>query len=390
MKLNDTGLKKTAIIYWPFSVFNEVHVKKDVGSIATSLKNKEYETTLIVGKFIPKSIDGINISETGNSHNKILNPISHSIEIIKVIKKLLKLNPDVVITYNRNPFLFIIIFVYKFRKLFSISSTKYTKFIMKMTSDGNFRFSNFPARFLEISSLRKILLISAIIELRINYKLIDFMSIETECGMEKIKHILNKDDKLLVVPNGCSNEYFLTNQTKIQKREESILVVSRIVEQKGLEILVGAYAKISQKFPTWSVKIIGEIEDKNYYLQLSEMVNKRKLDKTITFLGKISDEELLELYFTSSIFCLPSIWEDDSISRREAIAAGLPVVTTEAGCGKLFEQYGSIVVPIRDSNALALGLENLMLSEKLRKEISVKQIGAVVSWDDVVENYLMI
>jgi glycosyltransferase involved in cell wall biosynthesis len=390
LNLRASSYKKTAIIYWPFSIFNEVHIKKDVGSIAKSLGNKGYETTLIVGKYNARKIENINIYETGNSHYNIMNPVSHVTESIMVFKKLASLNPDLVITYNRNPFLFIIILLYKFQNLFHMVSKKSTKFVMKMTSDGNFRFTNFPLKMIRISILRKFLFLSTIAELRINYKFLDSISIETECGMEKLKYILNECKKLVVVPNGCSNEYFLNSQRNAKERDEVILVVSRIVEQKGLETFIEAYAKVAEKFRTWCVKIIGEIEDENYYIQLYNIVKRLKLETKIMFEGKISDKNLLELYSTSSIFCLPSNWEDDSISRREAIASGLPVITTEAGCGKLLEQYGSIVVPIKDPDSLALGMEKLMSNDKLRDEISLKQKKAVVSWDDVVEKYLII
>ncbi len=380
--------EKTALIYWPFSVFREVHLKKDVGSISQFFREKGYETTLIVGEFLPAGINGVNIYETGNPHSKIMNPLSQVSELIKILKKLFEIFPDIVITYNRNPFFPIIIALYKLRIFFNFARKNRTKFIMKMTSDGNFRFTNFPSLFLANSTLHRILSIASVASLKINYLFFDYISIETECGLENIKRILSKDIKLGVVPNGCAPEYFLEGSEDTSNKENVILAVSRVVRQKSLETLIEAFALIYTDFPKWSVEIVGEIGDQFYYEELAKLVKKLGVDNMVTFEGAVSEGKLLKLYSGASIFCLSSNWEDDSISRREAIAAGLPVITTEAGCGRSLEKYGSIVVPIGDSTALAAGLARLMSDANLRKEISASQKAAVVSWDDVVEKYI--
>ena len=387
MKSNK-DIKRTAVVYWPFSIFRDIHLKKDVGSISLSFREKGYEITLIVGEFLSTGISGVNIYETGNSHYKIMNPISQASEFIKVMKKLFSLSPDTVITYNRNPFFPIIIALYKFRFFFNFTRRNRTKFIMKMPSAGNFRFTNFPSRFLENFTLNRAISLTAVAVLKINYLFLNYITIETECGLEMIRKILHKDEKLRVVPNGCALRYFEDQLDTVRNKEDVILAVSRVVRQKSLETLIEAFANVSSNFPKWSVKIAGEIEDRNYYEELSNKIKKLRIENRVTFSGTVSDHELLRLYSGSSIFCLPSKWEDDSISRREAIAAGLPVITTEAGCGRSLEKYGSIVVPIGASTALASGLARLMSDANLRKEISATQMAAVVSWDNVVERYI--
>jgi glycosyltransferase involved in cell wall biosynthesis len=379
--------KKTALIYWPFSVFREVHLKKDVGSISQFFREKGYETTLIVGEFLPAGINGVNIYETGNPHSKIMNPLSQANEFIKVLKKLIRLSPDIIITYNRNPFFPLVAALYKFTNIFKFTKRCKTKFIIKMDSDGNFRFTNFPSHFLDNSYFHGVLNISAIVMLKMNYFFSDYISIESECGLEKVKKTLRKAKKLVVVPNGCALSYFEDDQA-VSKKEDVILAVSRVARQKSLETLIEAFALIGPNFPEWSVKMVGDIEDQLYYEELVKLIEKLGLHNSVNFEGTVSQEKLLEFYSRSSIFCLSSNWESDGISRREAIAAGLPVITTEAGCGRSLEKYGSIVVPIGDSTALAAGLARLMSDANLRKEISASQKAAVVSWDDVVEKYI--
>ena len=387
MKSNKNA-EKTAVVYWPFSVFRDVHLKKDIGSMSLSFRDRGYETTLIVGEFLATEIVGVNVYATGNSHYKIMNPLSQASEFIKVMKKLLRLSPDIVITYNRNPFFSVITALYKLTNIFKFTKRLRSKFIIKMDSDGNFRFTNFPPRIFEHSNFLKILNFSVVVTLKMNYFSSNYISIETECGLEKIKKILHKEGKLRVVPNGCALGYFGNQLDEVRNKEHVILAVSRVARQKALETLIEAFAQVSSDFPEWSVKIAGEIEDLNYYEELTKITRTLRVDNKVTFEGAVSEHKLLELYSISSIFCLSSNWEGDSISRIEAIAAGLPVITTEAGCGQSLEKYGSVVVPIGDFISLASGLTRLMSDVKLRKEISASQKAAVISWDDVVERYI--
>ena len=376
------------MVYWPFSIFRDIHLKKDIGSIPLSFRDRGYETTLIVGEFLATDIFGVNIYETENSHYKIMNPLSQAMEFIKVMKKLLRLSPDIVITYNRNPFFPLVMALYKFTNIFKFKKKHKTKFIIKMDSDGDFRFTNFPSHFLEETYFYRVLNISTTVMLDLNHIFSDYISIESECGLEKIKKILRKVEKLVVIPNGCASSYFVDSNKEVPKKENVTLSVSRVARQKSLETLIEAFAQISSAFPDWSVIIVGEIEDQSYYEELVKLTEKVGLYNRVNFEGTVSQEKLQELYSKSSIFCLPSNWEGDSISRREALAAGLPLITTEAGCGQSLEKYGSIVVPIGDSTSLASGLARLMSDVNLREEISESQKRALISWDDVVDRFI--
>ena len=385
---SDKNVEKTAVVYWPFSVFKDVHLKKDIGGLSLSFRDMGYKTTLIVGNFHSTKIVGVDVYETGNSHHKILNPLTQANEFIKVMKKLLRLSPDIVITYNRNPFFSVITILYKLTNIFKLKKRPRSKFIIKMDSDGNFRFTNFPPRIFEHTNFLKILNFLVAVTLKINYFSSDYISIETECGLEKIKKILHKERKLRVVPNGCALGYFGNPLEEVRNKESVILAVSRVVRQKSLETLIEAFAQVSKDFPGWSFKIAGEIEDLNYYEELTKITRTLDVENKVTFEGAVSEHKLLELYSISSIFCLSSNWEGDSIARIEAMGAGLPVITTEAGCGQSLEKYGSIVVPIGDSISFASGLKRLMSDVRLRKEISASQKAAVVSWDDVAKRYI--
>ena len=380
--------KKNAVVYWPFAIFRSVHTNKDPGGITSSLRNKNYETTFIVGKFLAPKIEGIRTYETGNSHYTILSPLSQANEFFKVLKTLVRSSPDIVIAYNRNPFFPLIIFLYKLTNFLRLMGKRKTKFVLKMDSDGNFRFTNFPTRSLASPILHKVLTISAVVMFKLSCLTYDNISIESECALENIRKVALKRRKLVVIQNGCDLIYSGEALSSNAKRENVILNVSRIVRQKSLDILIEAFAYIHQEFTNWVMRLVGEIEDRDYFLELVEYIARFKLENKVYFEGSVSRSDLLNFYSTSDIFCLSSSWESDGISRREAIAAGLPVITTTAGCGDSLRKYGSIVVPVNDTRSLTNGLRLLMSDEKLRQKIAQSQKSAVVSWDEVTEMYI--
>ena len=72
----------------------------------------------------------------------------------------------------------------------------------------------------------------------------------------------------------------------------------------------------------------------------------------------------------------------------EAIAAGLPLITSDAGCGIDFEHYGSLVFESGNIAQLRKGLKKLMESETTRKEISRKQQESIISYNQIIKKLL--
>lgn len=98
------------------------------------------------------------------------------------------------------------------------------------------------------------------------------------------------------------------------------------------------------------------------------------LGQQVTFLGDVSDVELPNLYASADIFVLPANSRAEAFGTviLEAMAAGLPCVTTELGTGTSYvvqhEQTG-LVVPPRDSAALRAALQRLLGDPVLRRQM---------------------
>jgi len=178
--------------------------------------------------------------------------------------------------------------------------------------------------------------------------------------------------KCIVVPLGIDpDEFELTNGIKKIKEKikeiypgNLILFVGRLSYYKGLPYLLTAMQKINAH-----LFIIGEGKLKKYLLNLA--YKNLKL-KNVTFLGKISQKEMIAFYHVCDIFVLPSIERTEAFGLvlLEAMACGKPVVSTNLATGvpfvNLHEKTG-LVVPPRDPEALAQAI-NKLLNEPILRE----------------------
>lgn len=105
----------------------------------------------------------------------------------------------------------------------------------------------------------------------------------------------------------------------------SILSVGRLVPWKGFDVLLEVLAGLS---PEFVLKIIGDGPEEE---KLKELASKLKIEDRVEFLGKLKHDELLGQMQKSDVFVLNTKYEGLAHVILEALAVGLPVVTTNIG-----------------------------------------------------------
>lgn len=139
-----------------------------------------------------------------------------------------------------------------------------------------------------------------------------------------------------------------------------IVTTARFTEKKGIRYAVEAVAKAQERQPGLSIQydIVGEGE---LFKEIRELVDTLGLANSITLHGARSHSEVRTLLDEADIFLLPSVTAADGdqegipVALMEAMAAGIPVVTTEhSGIPELVEDgVSGYLSPERDSDSLA-------------------------------------
>lgn len=175
------------------------------------------------------------------------------------------------------------------------------------------------------------------------------------------------ESKVTVSHIGVDTQLFRPGPKAIADRKE-ILYVGRLVEKKGCEYLLRAFAEIQADFPAYRLMIVG---DGPLDAHLKSLVDAQEI--RATFLGPLSSEQVREKMAEARVFCLPSVTADNGdaeglgIVILEAQASGVPVITSARGGAKEAIIHGETgyAHAEKDVAAIKRGLISLLGDDEL-------------------------
>lgn len=133
-----------------------------------------------------------------------------------------------------------------------------------------------------------------------------------------------KEENISVIYNAINAKFAPSQFIMNRDNKRYILAVSSNNYHKNFNALISAFNKIDD--PLLTLLVVGE-ENKNFSKQnYSDL----KLDSRIKFLGRVSDEELIQLYGNACFFVFPSLYEGFGIPPLEAQACGCPVIASNS------------------------------------------------------------
>ena len=166
------------------------------------------------------------------------------------------------------------------------------------------------------------------------------------------------------VPKGVDSERFRPSGANHREALELadkrvILTVARLVPIKNVALLVDALAILRQRVPRVHLLIVGEGPDAEALKRRAAALG---VSGAVTFAGYVPQAETPAFYRSGDVFGLSSDFDNSPNVVLEAMASGLPVVTTDVGGVREFvaDRIGGAVVPAGDAAALAAGLERYL------------------------------
>lgn len=182
-----------------------------------------------------------------------------------------------------------------------------------------------------------------------------------------------------IIPNGVDVPAFNSDQLNSNsfrekyselKNKKIMLFLSRISWEKGLPLLANAWKNLSEQFKDWHLVIAGQ-GTPAYETEIKSLFCSNGLSERTTWTGILHGKDKKAVFLEADLFVLPTLSENFGIAVAEALASGIPVITTHGAPWKpLLEERCGWWVPV-DSSDLANAMEEAMSLS----DVELKRMG---------------
>jgi glycosyltransferase involved in cell wall biosynthesis len=225
--------------------------------------------------------------------------------------------------------------------------------------------------------------------------------VNSEYMKGEVKHVFRvPEDKIDIIPNGVDLNKFDGYEKDMNFRrkyaednEKIIFFVGRLVNEKGVHVLIDSVPKVLQYYNGAKFIIAGKGPQLEH---LKAKANYMGVSHKVYFTGYIKDEELLKIYKCADVAVFPSLYEPFGIVALEGMVANVPVVVSDTGGLSGIVEHGVDGMKSYTGNANSLAdsileiLHNPEKAEKM-KENALKKVHSIYNWklitDKTIEVY---
>lgn len=183
-----------------------------------------------------------------------------------------------------------------------------------------------------------------------------------------------------VVHNGIDTEIFRPQPETPRTPFRIMATASADQPLKGLSYLIEAIALLTPDYPQIHLVVLGKI---NADGESQQLINRLGMQAQIRFVSGVSTDELVTLYAETSLVVVPSIYEGFGLPAGEAMACGVAVISTKGGALPEVVGDGGILVPVRDPEAIASAVADLLDHPEKAKALGLKARSRILdkfSW----------
>jgi len=191
-----------------------------------------------------------------------------------------------------------------------------------------------------------------------------------------------------------SNPVFINSSDypEVRERRKAIVTVGRLHPQKNQKLLIDAFSLIADDIPDYTLEIYGDGELKE---NLQKQIDELKMTKKIFLMG--TSPKIHRLIYDASLFVLTSDYEGLPNTLLEAMALGIPCISTDCrpgGVREIMNDENGVIVPVGNARILADTMKRFLFDSELadmigrKARISSKKYSSEIIysiWDDFFE-----
>jgi len=212
------------------------------------------------------------------------------------------------------------------------------------------------------------------------------ITISDSSKFDIVKHGLVQEEKIATIQPGMDSKLFVPG---VKTRYPSLIYLGRLMPYKNVDVAIKSFARLGKVYPNAVFTIAGEGEAQ---ASLQVLVKKLGLEKTVEFVGKVSESQKANLLAKHWVAIQPSSIEGWGITVIEANACGTPVIASDVAGLKdsVLDGKTGLLFPVNDEVALAKAMKLIILNNKLRRHLSQTAIAwsANFDWDVQAHKFL--
>ncbi len=176
------------------------------------------------------------------------------------------------------------------------------------------------------------------------------------------------DTDAITPPKKKADRETLKEKLRLDPAKTHVLSVGRLIARKNYPLLIEAFAAIAAEHPDADLVIVGEGPQ---HAALTALAAKLGVADRVHLAGFVDADTLVDLYRAADVFAMASLHEGQCCTILEAMAAGAPVVATDAGGipDSVVAEETGLLVPPGNTKAFAAALAALLADAKKRKKM---------------------
>ena len=186
--------------------------------------------------------------------------------------------------------------------------------------------------------------------------------------------------KMERVMNGIDPNIFYPDPKIKKVSYRLVTVASADVPLKGLDYLLEALSDLAKVYPDISLSIIGEQKKGGH---TERLIRKLSLGDRVSFFSNITRKELRKTYCEAEIAIIPSLYEGFGFAAIEAMACGVPLISTSGGALPEVIKDAGIIIPPKNSKEIYNSIDLLLSSSGLASQLALKaseRVKSKFSW----------
>jgi glycosyltransferase involved in cell wall biosynthesis len=170
-----------------------------------------------------------------------------------------------------------------------------------------------------------------------------------------------------LVHNGIDTDVFQPQPAVRRRPWRLMATASADAPLKGVRYLLLAYARLLRRYPDLELLLVSKPQPGG---RTERLVRRLHLQDRVRFVSDISTAEMVRYYAEATIAVVPSIYEGFGLPAGEAMACGVPVVSSDGGALPEVVGNAGVVVQAGDADALAEGIAGLLEDPARREQLA--------------------